>query len=255
MTQTRLGEHPCQKFRANLDSYIDHELLTESSLEMIEHFRRCASCTQEAQERRNVRQRLRDAVHEVPVPAGLEERVRDRLRQSKQPQPKKLLLMAIAAALALCFGLFRFRDSNAALLALGLDDHVHCAVIHHVSPRVAGEPDELPESLQGLTALARERVPSEFALILAHECQDQGRSFVHLTFRDGRHLLSLVIARRKNGESLGNGMRRGARDHFQLAACETDQFFVYTVSDLSGQSNADILAAFVPSLRAFLDQA
>jgi len=254
MTETRFGGQACQKFRANLDSYIDDELLTESNLEMIEHFRRCTSCTQEAQERRNVRRRLRAAVREVPVPAGLEQRIRDRLRQSKQPQPERLFLMAIAAALALCFGVFRFRDPSGELFRMAFDDHIHCAVIHHPVPRVPG-PNQLPERLKGLTALVRERVPSEFGLILAHECQDQGRSFVHLTFGDGRHLLSLVITRRENGESLGSGVRRAARDHFQLAAFETDQFFVYTVSDLSAQSNADILAAFVPSLRVFLDQA
>src|SRR5215510_12335934 len=104
MTQTRFGEQACQRFRAKLDSYIDNELLTESNLEMTEHVERCTSCTQEAQERRKVRRRLRDAVREVPVPAGLEERVRDRLRQPRQPQPKKLFLMAIAAALVLYFG-------------------------------------------------------------------------------------------------------------------------------------------------------
>jgi len=78
---------------------------------------------------------------------------------------------------------------------------------------------------------------------------------VHLTFGDGRHQLSLVITRRENGESLGGGVRRAARDHFHLAAFETDQFFVYTVSDLPAEANANILAAFAPEVRAFLDQA
>jgi len=166
MTQTRFGEQACQKFRAKLDSYIDNELLTESNLEMIEHFRRCTSCTEEAQERRNVRRRLRDAVREVPVPPGLEDRVRDRLREPKQPQPKKLFLMAIAAAL--CFGVFRFRDPSSALLRMAFDDHLHCAVIHHPTPRVPGEPNQLPEQLKGLASVVQQRVPPEFSLKLAH---------------------------------------------------------------------------------------
>ena len=57
MTHVRSDEQACQKFRAKLDSYIDNELLTEGNLEMIEHFRRCTSCTQEAQDRRNLRRR------------------------------------------------------------------------------------------------------------------------------------------------------------------------------------------------------
>src|SRR5215467_13522850 len=124
MTQTRFDEHACRKFREKLDSYIDNELLTESNLDMIEHFRRCDTCTQEAQDRRKVRRRLQNAVREVPVPAGLEQRVRDRLRQPKQPQPKKLFLMAIAAALVLCFGFLRVRGTGGGeLLQLAFDDH------------------------------------------------------------------------------------------------------------------------------------
>ena len=92
-------------------------------------------------------------------------------------------------------------------------------------------------------------------LKLAHECQDQGRSFFHLTFGDGQHLMSVVITRREGGESLGNGARQATRDGFQLAALESDDFLVYTVSDLPAQANAAILAAFAPSLRAFLNQA
>ena len=255
MTPTRFGEQACQKFRARLDSYIDDELLTESNLEMIEHFRRCNVCTQEAQERRDTRRRLQKAVRDVPAPAGLEKRIRDRLRQPKQPQSKKLFLMAIAAALALCFGVFRFRERGGDLFRMAFDDHLHCAVIHRPAPRVPGEPNQLPEELRGLADVARERVPAGFALLLAHECQDQGRGFAHLTFGDGRHLVSLVITRRENGESLGAEVRRAARDRFQLAGFETDQFFVYTVSDFDAQSNADILAAFAPGIRAFLDQA
>ena len=255
MTQTGFGEQACHKFRARLDSYIDDELLTESNLEMIEHFRRCNACTQEARERRDTRRRLQKAVRDVPAPAGLEQRVRDRLRQPKHPQPKKLFLMAIAAALALCFGVVRFRDSGGELLRMAFDDHLHCAVTHHPAPRLPGEPNQLPERLRGLAVAMRERVPSDFALLLAHECQDQGRSFVHLTFGDGLHLLSLVITRRENDESLGVGVRRAARGRFQLAAFETGDFFVYTVSDLSAQANANVLAAFAPEIRAFLDQA
>jgi hypothetical protein len=67
--------------------------------------------------------------------------------------------------------------------------------------------------------------------------------------------LSVLITRSERGESLGNGTRQAARDHFQLAAFESGEFFVYTVSDLPARANADILAAFAPSLRAFLDQA
>ena len=139
MTQITFGEQACHKSRAQLDSYIDNELLTEGNIEMIEHFRRCTSCTREAQDRRDLQQRLRDAVRGITVPTGLGQRVRDRLRQPKQPQPRKLFLMAIAAALALRFGVFRLRDPGSELLRTAFDDHLHCAVINHPASRVAGD--------------------------------------------------------------------------------------------------------------------
>jgi len=132
MTRTRFGEQACQKVLARLDSYIDNELLTESSLELVEHFQRCTACTRESQERRNVRARLQTAVREVRVPPGLEDRVRDRLRQTREPSPKRFHLMAIAALSmgrtgdapavrrARAMGVaVRFAAGHAVLLALG----------------------------------------------------------------------------------------------------------------------------------------
>jgi Putative zinc-finger len=214
MTQTRIGDQACRKFRAKLDSYIDNELLTESNLEMMEHFGRCAPCTQAVQERQNVRERLRKAVRDIKVPPGLEGQVRDRLRQTTRPQPGKVFLMAIAAALAVGFGVFRIRDPVSPLLQIAFDDHLHSAVIHQSAVHARGEVNRLPEGLKGLTGIVRERVPAELALILVHECQDQGRRFIHLTFGDGHHLLSVVITRREDGESIGRGTRQSVRDRF-----------------------------------------
>ena len=252
MTQLRFVEQPCQRFRAKLDSYIDNELMTESNLEFMEHFQRCTECTREAEERRKVRERLKAAVRETTVPAGLEGLVRGRLRQqAKQPQPKKVFLMAIAAALAVCFGIIGLHDSSGTLMRLAFDNHVNCAVIHHPRAR-DGNANRLPPGLKELTPVVQERVPAELPLILAHQCRDQGRSFVHLTFGNGRNLLSLVITRRENGEWIGKGVRKSAQDPYQLAALQTGDYLVYTVSDLPAQRNLDILLALAPPIRKFL---
>ena len=103
MTQTQFGEQACRQVLAKLDSYIDNELLTESSLELVEHFRHCAACTREAGERRNVRTRLQMAVRDMRVPPGLAGRVRDRLRETRRPQSKLFNLMAIACVVAVSF--------------------------------------------------------------------------------------------------------------------------------------------------------
>jgi anti-sigma factor (TIGR02949 family) len=286
MTQTRFGEQACQKVLASLDSYIDNELLTESSLELMEHFQRCTACTRESQERRNVRARLQTAVREVRVPQGLEDRVRGRLRKARQPRPRRFHLMSIAATLAVCFGSWvayqlgalRLTTASqesyvaaisgqvASIIRVGLGDHLHCALLRQRGRRSQGEVDKLSMEFRELIPIVHQHLPADLPLVLAHECRYHGRNFVHLTFQNGRTLLSLVIARKQDGESL-NGANllpalsqsgipmyaTGARG-FQVAAFESRGFLVYAVSDLSRTDNLGVLAALAPSLQNFLNQ-
>jgi len=286
MTQTRFGEQACQKVLARLDSYIDNELLTESSLELMEHFQRCTACTRESQERRKVRARLQSAVREVRVPHGLEDRVRDRLRQAREPRPKRFHLMAMAATLAVCFGSWvacqlgalRLTTASqesyvaaisgqvASIIRVGLGDHLHCALLRQRGRRPEGGVDKLPAEFKELIPIVHQHLPAHLPLVLAHECRYHSRNFVHLTFQNGRTLLSLVIARKQDGESLdGANLPRGlsqvgipmytaASGGFHVAAFESRGFLVYTVSDLSQTDNLDVLAVLAPSLQDFLNQ-
>jgi len=286
MTQTRFGEQACQKVLARLDSYIDNELLTESSLELMEHFRRCTACTRESQERRNVRARLQTAVREVKVPPGLEDRVRDRLRQTREPRPKRFHLMAIAATLAVCFGSWvayqlgalRLTTASqesyvaaisgqvASIIRVGLGDHLHCALLRQRGRRSEDGVDKLPVEFKELIPIVHQHLPADLPLVLAHECRYLNRKFVHLTFRNGGTLLSLVIARKQDGESLdgahlpralsqaGIPMYTAGARGFEVAAFESRGFLVYTVSDLSQTDNLNVLAALAPTLQDFLNQ-
>ena len=286
MTQTRFGEQACQKVLARLDSYIDNELLTESSLELMEHFQRCTACTRESQERRNVRARLQTAVREVKVPQGLEDRVRDRLRETREPRPKRFLLMSIAATLAVCFGSWvayqlgalRLTTASqesyvaaisgqvASIIRVGLGDHLHCALLRQRGRRSEDRVDKLPMEFKELIPIVHQHLPADLPLVLAHECRYHGRNFVHLTFQNGRTLLSLVIAKKQDGESLdgahlpralsqaGIPMYTAGARGFEVAAFESRGFLVYTVSDLSQTDNLGVLAALAPSLQNFLNQ-
>jgi anti-sigma factor (TIGR02949 family) len=286
MTQTRFGEQACQKVLARLDSYIDNELLTESSLELMEHFHRCTACTRESQERRNVRARLKTAVREVRVPQGLEDRVRDRLRQTREPRPKRFLLMSIAATLTVCFGSWvayqlsalRLTTASqesyvaaisgqvASIIRVGLGDHLHCALLRQRGRRSGGGVDKLPAELKELIPIVHQHLPADLPLVLAHECRYHDRNFIHLTFQNGRNLLSLVIAKKQDGESLdganlppalsqaGIPMYTAGARGLHVAAFESRGFLVYTVSDLSQTDNLGVLAALAPSLQDFLNQ-
>ena len=255
MTQTEFRGQACRQALARLDSYIDNELLTESNLELMNHFQRCDACTQEAEQRRRVRTRLRTAVREVKVPAGLEARVRDRLRQTRPAPAPKLHLMAIAAAVVVCIGSwFAYQRTRVpAMLRAGLGDHVNCAVIHKAWAG-ARSVDQLPEPFQGLVPIVRQHVTRGLPLVLAHECDFEGRRFVHLTFRNDQGLLSLVIARKQDSEALGSGIHEAGASGYQVAAVETGEFLVFTVSDLSSSNNLDVMVALAPAVQNFLNQ-
>ncbi|MCU1237074.1 MAG: putative transrane anti-sigma factor [Candidatus Solibacter sp.] len=70
----------CRSVRARLDAYLDGELLIETNLEILLHFRGCHECRHELECRAQLRRRLKAAVREHFAPAHLAARVRERLR-------------------------------------------------------------------------------------------------------------------------------------------------------------------------------
>jgi anti-sigma factor (TIGR02949 family) len=259
MTQTRFNGPPCPQMRAKLDSYLDNELPAESNLDLLDHFRSCTSCTREADERRNLRTRLKSAVRETSVPADLESRLRSRLRDSSRPAIRRLPLMAIAAALLICFGsgmaLRRARESHLeAMLRIGLDDHVHCAVGRQLPKPHGGGVNKLQGPFHDLAPVVREHVPTDLPLSVAHECHFQGRTYVHLTFRNERTILSLVITRKRAAETLEEAPRTIRSGQYQVAGFESGGYLIYTVSDLSRQKNLDVLADVALAIRQLVNR-
>jgi hypothetical protein len=204
----------------------------------------------------------------------------------REPRPKKFQLMAIAATLAVCFGswvayqLGALRLTTASqesyvaaisgqvtsIIRVGLGDHLHCALLRQRGRRAEDRVDKLPMEFKGLIPIVHQHLPADLPLVLAHECRYHGRNFVHLTFQNGRTLLSLVIAKKQDGESLdganlppalsqaGLPMYTAGARGFHVAAFESRGFLVYTVSDLSQTDNLNVLAALAPSLQNFLNQ-
>jgi anti-sigma factor RsiW len=252
---TRIDERACRKVQAKLDSYIDNELLTESNLELSEHLERCPACAGDAAARRAVRARLQHAVRETPLPSGLEGRVRSRLWESRKSS-RTPWLMAIAATIVVCavpWAALQDRPLSAQLLAvmrIGLNDHVHCAVIRQRSNPARGV-DKLAPAYKPVLAAVRDRVPSGMQLAVAHECHFDGRTFIHMTFRNDGHLLSVIVTRKRDGEAFA-GLRTAVLDGHPVAGTESGGFLVYTVSDLPASVNRSTLEALAPSLRSVL---
>src|SRR5689334_21323173 len=106
MTRDTLFEQQrCKRVLSRIDSYVDGELLAETNLDLLEHFRKCSGCAGEAAERTRLRNGVRTAVRGIQVPADLEARVRAGLRgRRNEAHGWSRHIMALAACLAICFG-------------------------------------------------------------------------------------------------------------------------------------------------------
>lgn len=56
----------CRDFREIADSYLSNELLVETNHEVLRHLENCADCRRELASRRNLREKLREAVKRAP---------------------------------------------------------------------------------------------------------------------------------------------------------------------------------------------
>lgn len=233
--------------------------------------------------------RLRQAVHAEPVPPFLEARVRAHLAAdgrrplrwwTKWSAAGAALAVIAAAGISYELGHLRFTEASqesyvvkvthqvATIMRAGLGDHVHCAYFRKFPtqpPPVAEFVRHLGPKYAGLLPIVSEHAPSGTRVEEAHVCLHAGRKFVHLTLRGNGNLLSLVVARKKPGESFaveglapvlvqsGLPVYRASAQQFEIAAFETKSHLVYFVSGLPGNTNQESLLAMTPAIRGFLN--
>jgi hypothetical protein len=231
--------------------------------------------------------RLRAAVQSIDPPAFLDARIRRRLRVEEPGRSWLVRMIPLAAAvvvfaaLGIAYELGHLRLTVrsqetyiasvsmrvASLMRIGLGDHIHCAVFRKY-------PDHLPNMEEfigkmnpqyaGLIPIVRSQVPGGYRMTLAHECSYHRRKFVHLSFMDDSNMLSVVIARKGEGESFETeGMLpalvradmplyQANVQRFQISAFETGAYLVYFISDLPKQGNTELMLALGPKVRDFL---
>jgi hypothetical protein len=237
----------------------------------------------------DLKDRLQKAVRGVEVPPFLATRIRAELGTEPKRSPGWSALAALGGAVALCAvtvvgyerGHLRLtRDSQdayisllsqnvASVMSVGLRDHVHCSVFRKYpkTPNSLNQMlSDLGPSFSPLLSVVREHVPEQYALVMAHRCGYKERHFVHFTFRNSDTLLSVVIARKEDGEDLspkelGNALSESGipvyRSHiqrFQIAAFDAGDYLAYVVSDLSGDENSRIAVALSPGVKSILAQ-
>ena len=288
MTPRSFDNCTCDQVLEYLDSSPDLEI-GPSAVGLLRHIEQCPNCTAELQARRALRDRLRRAVHSIEVPQNLDYRVRAVIRPKVRRMPSRPWIMAVAACLAIAFGLdvayqlgrlrFTTESQNAyiasislripSVMAIGLKDHVHCAV-YRKYPKAPPANESLLEKLgladSGLLAIVQHNVPSDFRAMIAHHCSYKARKYTHIVMQSDSHLMSLVIAKKGEGENLGaSGMGAMLSEagiplytarvrRFHLDAFETHDHLVYVVSDLSAEKNSQLMTAMAPALKTFLQK-
>jgi len=291
MSRIAFGEGGCEKTLKLLDAYVSNELLVETNQDVIRHLAGCPACTAEVEARSQLRTRLRSAVKAQSVPPELQVRIRQKMSASES---KGLLFsgwMRWAAAAAACLVISasvwlnrpyakmpdiadrpaqnnyiqRVSASVAAVLKVGLGDHIHCSVFRKYPknpPTVVEMKATLGPEYDGLLPVVRAALPSGYRVVMAHQCSYAGRKFIHLTMEKDGALLSLVIARKQEGETL-EGLSAAAKagtveifqssaDRYQVAGFEAGKFFAYVVSDLKSKENLQVTTGIAASVQSFL---
>jgi anti-sigma factor (TIGR02949 family) len=229
-----IGKTVCERIQKQLDSFVSGEVSGETRDQISKHLRDCPGCSAYAEALSQVRQSLRRAVENEPVPLYLGARVRDRIR-SRESKRTSIFAWApafgLAAAVLLIFfsGWFawhgagksgeverlareEFIDSLYAQVAtvfrVGLGDHLHCAHFRQFpkdAPTVEEMTAQLGPDYAPLLPSVRDRIPQGHDIVLAHQCTYRDRRFIHMISKGNGQLLSIVITQRQPGESFESG--------------------------------------------------
>jgi anti-sigma factor RsiW len=112
----------CQPERVT--ALVDGVLVGPEKAEVEAHLAECAACRAQAEEERHIRSAVRDLAA-PELPAGLEERVRRRLRRTRRPGLARTARLVLPLAAALVLGLWA--RGLAPFVAWELSrDHDHC---------------------------------------------------------------------------------------------------------------------------------
>lgn len=301
MDRRTSGEATCEKARRHFDAYISQELPAGTTQEVVRHIETCPACAAELEDRVRLRSRLKNAVNAQSVPPELRARIQQQIRNQPSGNwfaaiwtgatwPRWAAAAAMAAVVLVTAGVWMRNSAEnlpaisdrpaqniyiqkvsanlAAVLKLGLGDHIHCSIFRKYPqnpPPVQEMEEKLGPEYQGLLPVVRAAVPEGYRVIMAHQCTYAGRKFVHLTMEKEGDLLSLVIARKEDGESMaglspssqqsGVAIYEGAAGRYQVAGFEAGRFLAYLISDLKAKTNLQVAANLAPAVQQILAKA
>ena len=203
-----------------------------------------------------LKQRLRSAVHAVPVPIDLERNVKRRLRRLPAPWTSAVaaaLVVAIAGGVAYREGHRRLAPQVNVGMRGALGDHVHCAVSRTYpaqTPTLAQLADGLG-SFRNIVPAVAGREPAGYQMVMAHECGFEGSQFTHIIFKKGARLLSVAISRETTAAPAE--IHEASVERFQLAETAAGRYRIFVISDLPETENRATLERMAPSILSILN--
>jgi predicted anti-sigma-YlaC factor YlaD len=283
----------CERTRERVDAYLDRELVGANRQAVRLHLEACSCCAADARERIALKARVRGAVREHTPAPELEARVRAQLQAHQAPPwwnlaewtaPKWAMTVTMLIVASVVAWIWTPRDPLPALddlpaqdayiqrvstglagvLRPGLADHIHCAIFRKL-PADPAPPAAMEAELgaySDLLAAVNTAIPKSWHVVMAHQCSYLGRQYVHVILSDGSQPVSLVIARKQDGESF-EGMRpsitAGAVPVFQdetsmyrVIGFETRGYLTFLVSGPENTQTLGTVAKLVPGVAAVL---
>jgi len=274
----------CERVRGQLDAYLSNELLVETTSEILRHLETCEACTRELETRTWVRDLLRRAAASLMPPEELRLKIGRRLRDTHPGfwgGTRQLnWALALAGIAVIVLGgivthewvrAVRGKRIVAGVLALGVSDHIQCAIKGHNYPEVANPPEVLRKKLgpqyAGLLDVVHQNLPG-FEVLEAHICSIPGssRKYVHFITRGRGTILSVILTRNDGAQLPGGGAFRTAvsgqvnlyaahEDGMNAAGFESGGYLGFVVSDLDTKTTLQIADQLVPPLNAALQAA
>jgi len=280
MSVLNFDSKQCERIRRQLDAYLSNELLVETTSDVLRHLESCEGCSRELEARARVREALRRAALNENPPEELRLAIQGRLREI---QPGHLggfrhltwglalagLAVVVLAGLATqqWIKVQRGRRIVSGVLALGVSDHLQCAIKGHNYPDIANPPEVLRKKLgpqyAGVLEAVRQNLPG-FEILEAHICSVQGspRKYVHFIARGHGTILSVILTRSEGvhlEKALSSGVSGSAKlyeahlEGMNVAGFESKGYLGFVVSDLNRDTTMQIANELAPPLNAALE--
>jgi anti-sigma factor (TIGR02949 family) len=280
MSVLNFDSKQCERIRRHLDAYLSNELLVETTSDVLRHLESCEGCSRELEARARVRDALRRAALNESPPEELRLAIQSRLREI---QPGHLggsrrltwglalagLAVVVLAGLATqqWIKVLRGKRILAGVLALGVSDHLQCAIKGHNYPDIANPPEVLRKKLgpqyAGVLEAVRQNLPG-FEILEAHICSVQGspRKYVHFIARGHGTILSVILTRSEGvhlEKAFFSGVSGSAKlyeahlEGMNVAGFESKGYFGFVVSDLNRDTTMQIANELAPPLDAALE--